>query len=62
MVIEIKIDLTNCSCCKTCIKKCLYGVLEWFEDRPVVVNPSACSICFKCKENCQFGAINVKER
>ena len=62
MVLEIKIDYDKCTGCKNCIESCLFGVLEWFEDQPVVVNPSACGKCFECKEKCPVNAIKIKER
>jgi len=41
MVIKIKIDYEKCIGCKECVKACTYGVLEWLDDTPIVVNPNA---------------------
>jgi len=62
MVVEIKIDYNRCTSCKKCIEACTFGVLEWFEDRPIVVNPSNCSACLECKLNCPPDAISVEEK
>ena len=61
MILKIEIDLEKCSRCKNCIEVCNYGVLEWFEDQPVVVNPSACGRCFECEKNCPEKAIKIIE-
>ncbi|MHA1379953.1 MAG: 4Fe-4S binding protein [Candidatus Helarchaeota archaeon] len=62
MFLEIKIDLDKCIGCKTCVENCFYGVLEWFEDQPIVVNPNGCGRCFVCQKNCPVGAIKIIER
>jgi len=62
MVVEIKIDYARCTSCKKCIEACTFSVLEWFEDRPTVVNPSNCSACLECESSCPADAINVKEK
>ena len=62
MVLKIEIDLEKCSHCRTCIDSCNYGSLEWFEEDPVVVNPSACGRCFECVKNCPAEAIKIIER
>ena len=40
MLVEIKIDYAKCIGCEECVKACTFGVLEWFDDTLVVVNPS----------------------
>jgi len=62
MVVEIKIDYDRCTSCKKCIEACAFGVLEWFEDRPIVVNPSNCSACLECKLDCSADAISLEEK
>ncbi len=62
MVVEIKINYKLCIGCKACVKVCSFGVLEWFEDAPVVVNPNNCAGCMECKKNCPVGAIEIKEK
>jgi len=42
LIIEIRIDYEKCIDCKKCVEACSYGVLEWFEDQPIVVNASEC--------------------
>jgi len=62
MVVEIRIEYARCTGCKECVRKCSYGVLEWFEDRPIVVNPSVCSACLECEKSCPVYAISVREK
>ena len=62
MVVEIRIDYHKCTSCKECVRACSYGVLEWLEDVPIVVNPSSCAACLECEKNCPADAIGVKER
>jgi len=62
MVVEIKIEYDRCTGCKECVKTCGYGVLEWFEERPIVVNPSVCSACLECEKSCRVYAISVREK
>jgi len=62
MVIEIKIDYEKCIRCKKCIEACSYGVLEWFEEIPVVANPSKCGDCGECQKSCPVEAITIKEK
>ena len=62
MVVEIKIDCTQCTGCKKCIEACTFSVLEWFENRPIVANPNSCTACLECKLNCPADAINVEEK
>jgi len=62
MVVEIKIDYDRCTGCKKCVEACTFGVLEWFEDRPIVVNPSVCSACLECKLSCPANAISMEEK
>jgi ferredoxin len=50
MIVQIKIYYDRCTGCKECVKACSYGVLEWFEDMPIVVNPSSCAVCLECKK------------
>ncbi|PVX27651.1 MAG: hypothetical protein CW716_01200 [Candidatus Bathyarchaeum sp.] len=61
-VIEVKIDYRRCINCKKCVESCTFGVLEWFEDQPIVTNPSICSSCLKCELSCSVGAINIKAK
>jgi MinD superfamily P-loop ATPase len=60
MVVEVEIDYDRCTSCKKCLEACTFGVLEWFEDRPIVVNPSNCSACLECKMSCPADAIRVE--
>ncbi|HDQ06598.1 MAG TPA: 4Fe-4S dicluster domain-containing protein [Candidatus Bathyarchaeota archaeon] len=62
MVVDIKINYRRCTSCKKCVKACTFGVLEWFEEQPLVVNPSKCSACFECKLSCPVDAISIKEK
>jgi len=62
LVVEIKIDYEKCEGCKKCIEACSFGVLEWFEDMPIVVNASECSGCRECQKNCPVNAIIIKEK
>ena len=62
MVVEVKVDYTSCNSCKKCVIACTFGVLEWFENQPIVTNPSNCSACLECQKACTIDAISVKER
>jgi NAD-dependent dihydropyrimidine dehydrogenase PreA subunit len=62
MIVEIKVDYDRCISCKECVKACSYGALEWFEDMPIVVNPSSCAACLECEKSCSVNAISVKEK
>jgi len=62
MVVEIKIDYARCTGCKECVKACSYGVLEWLEDMPIVVNPSSCAMCLECEKRCPTNAITHREK
>ena len=62
MIVEIRIDYEKCNRCGKCVKSCSFGVLEWFEDRPIVVNPSECGRCGECQKNCPTNAIYIKEK
>ncbi|MFZ7136897.1 MAG: ATP-binding protein [archaeon] len=62
MVVKIKIDESRCNHCKKCIKACSFGVLEWFEEQPIVTNPNICSACLECKKACPVNAINIEEK
>ena len=62
MIVEVKIDYRRCTACEKCIEACTFGVLEWFEDRPIVANPSNCSACLECEKDCPANAIEVKEK
>jgi NAD-dependent dihydropyrimidine dehydrogenase PreA subunit len=61
MSVEIIIDYNNCTSCKKCVELCDYGTLEWFEEQPIVANPSSCSYCLKCMQNCPVNAIIIKK-
>jgi len=62
MAVEIKIDYEKCIGCKECIKACSYGVLEWLDEMPIVVNPSSCALCLECEKGCPVNAITHKEK
>jgi NAD-dependent dihydropyrimidine dehydrogenase PreA subunit len=62
MVVEVKVDYRLCTCCKRCVEACSFGVLEWFEEQPIVTDPSSCSACQECKSKCPVDAISVKEK
>jgi len=62
MIVQIKVDYDRCTGCKECVKACSYGVLEWLEDMPIVVNPSSCAVCLECEKNCPVNAISIKEK
>ena len=62
MVVEVKFDYSRCICCRKCIEACVFGVLEWFEEHPIAVNPSRCSACLECRLSCPVDGISVKEK
>jgi len=62
MVVEIKIDYLRCTGCKRCVEACTFGVLEWFEERPIVTNPSSCSACLECPSGCPVEVITENEK
>lgn len=61
MVVEIKIDYARCVGCKECVKVCSFGVFEWLDDMPVVVDPNRCTFCLDCEKICPTKAITHKE-
>jgi len=62
MVIEIRINYDHCTSCKECVKACSYGVLDWLDDMPIVLNPGECKACYDCSLNCPVDAISVEEK
>ena len=62
MIVEVRINYEKCIGCKKCIKACSFGVLEWFEDQPIVVNASECGGCRECQKNCPVDAIIIEEK
>jgi len=62
MVVKIKVDYSKCNSCKKCVKTCSFGVLEWFEDQPIIINPNNCSVCLECEKICPVKAINIEEK
>jgi len=61
MVVEVRINYEKCIGCKKCVEACSFGVLEWFEDQPVV-NASECGGCRECQKNCPVDAIIIEEK
>lgn len=61
MVVRIEIDYKKCVNCNECVKACSYGVLEWFENMPYVVDPTRCAGCRACEKCCPTNAITVYE-
>jgi NAD-dependent dihydropyrimidine dehydrogenase PreA subunit len=62
LIVEIKIDYDKCIRCKECIEVCDYGVLEWLDDMPMVINPKSCALCLECEKRCSVNAIIHKEK
>ena len=62
MIVEIRIDCDKCLKCKECVKVCSYGVLEWLDDIPIVVDPKSCALCLECEKICPADAITHKEK
>ncbi|MCW8802009.1 MAG: 4Fe-4S binding protein [Candidatus Bathyarchaeota archaeon] len=62
MPVKINIDYAKCNHCKKCVKACSFGVLEWFEEQPIVTNPNSCSVCLECKKTCPVDAIIIEEK
>jgi NAD-dependent dihydropyrimidine dehydrogenase PreA subunit len=62
MVVEVKIDYDKCTRCRKCIEACSFGVLEWIDDIPVVVDPRSCAFCLECEKKCPASAITHREK
>jgi NAD-dependent dihydropyrimidine dehydrogenase PreA subunit len=60
-MVEVKINYSLCNKCKKCVETCAYGVLEWFEEQPVVTNPKNCTACLECTIKCPLEAVTVKK-
>jgi len=58
--VRIDIDYDLCTGCKRCVRSCRYGVLEWLDDAPLVVNPHSCAACLDCERNCDAKAIKIR--
>jgi NAD-dependent dihydropyrimidine dehydrogenase PreA subunit len=62
LTVEIKINYDKCVRCKECVKACYYGVLEWLDDMPIIVNPKNCALCLECEKKCFVNAIVHNEK
>ncbi|MGQ9723584.1 MAG: 4Fe-4S binding protein [Candidatus Jordarchaeum sp.] len=62
MTVEMEINYEKCVGCKECVKACSFGVIEWLDDMPVVVNPKSCKFCLECEKKCPVNAITHKEK
>lgn len=49
-----------CKGCRLCVEFCPTGVLEFQDDRPVVVKPESCTACHWCDTHCPDLAIVVE--
>ncbi|RLG89317.1 ferredoxin [Candidatus Bathyarchaeota archaeon] len=62
LIREIKINYDACLRCGECVKSCVFSVLEFLDEQPVVVNPKKCSGCMECVRRCPSNAIAVSEK
>ncbi|MCJ7731363.1 4Fe-4S binding protein [Candidatus Bathyarchaeota archaeon] len=60
MNVWVGINHDLCTGCKACVKSCIFGVLEWLNDTPLVSNPYRCSYCLECQRNCGGDAIKIE--
>jgi NAD-dependent dihydropyrimidine dehydrogenase PreA subunit len=60
MNVRVKIDYGLCTGCKQCVKSCVFGVIEWLDDEPLVANPGSCNSCMDCVHNCPVKAVTVE--
>ena len=60
MTVRVCIDRERCTGCKMCVRSCSYGVLEWLDDGPIVVNSHGCAACLDWEKNCEAGAITIE--
>jgi NAD-dependent dihydropyrimidine dehydrogenase PreA subunit len=58
---EIKIDLTSCKGCKSCMNACFVDVIRWDEKnkKPVAAYPEDCVWCLACECTCPEQCIEV---
>jgi NAD-dependent dihydropyrimidine dehydrogenase PreA subunit len=58
---EIKIDLSNCKGCKSCMNACFTDVIRWDEKtkKPVVAYPEDCVWCLACECACPEQIIEI---
>ena len=56
---RVNIDYGLCTGCKSCVKTCILGVLEWLDNSPLVANPHSCNYCLECEKKCPVDAIKV---
>jgi NAD-dependent dihydropyrimidine dehydrogenase PreA subunit len=58
---EIKIDLSECKACKSCVNACFVDVIRWDEEKkkPVVTYPEDCVWCLDCEGACEEQCIEV---
>jgi len=59
---QSKLTTPDALVARNVLKPVLSAFYEWFEDRPIIVNPSNCSACLEYKSSCPDGSINVKEK
>jgi len=60
-LVEIKIDLSKCTGCGTCVDVCPVGAFELESDKSSAVNVDECLVCRVCEVQCPENAIQVIE-
>jgi len=60
-MVEIKIDVSKCDGCATCVDVCPVEVFEIKNDKSTLVNADECLVCRVCEVQCPNTAIEVIE-
>jgi ferredoxin len=51
------IDLSRCTGCGLCVKRCPHHAVAMVSGQPRIVRPRACAYCATCEDFCPEGAI-----
>ena len=60
-MVEVKIDVSKCDGCATCVDVCPVEVFEIKEGKSTLVNADECLVCRACEVQCPKTAIEIIE-
>jgi NAD-dependent dihydropyrimidine dehydrogenase PreA subunit len=58
---SVKIDLTSCNGCRTCMSACFLDIIRWnnIDKRPIIAYEEDCVACNACEAWCPKKCITV---